>query len=94
VGSSGIKRRKPKRELPDEPDLPDLTPGDQRRLFGNFTWGGYSPAGALERNGFFWRQVARGRRMRGWRRGVGYALSAVVALFLVLYVIQLVISAF
>jgi hypothetical protein len=91
VGSSGIKRRKPKHELPD---ASDLTPGDQRRLFGNFTWGAYSPAGAVERNGFFWRQLARGRRTTGWRRGIGYALSAVVALFLVLYVVQLVIGAF
>ncbi len=38
-----------------------MPPGDVDRLFGRFTWGAYTPAGNLERNGFFWRQLQRAR---------------------------------
>ncbi len=58
MGAQGIRRRKKRRRLPDVPDLP---PGDVGRLFGRFTWSAYSPAGNLERHGFFWRQWSRAR---------------------------------
>lgn len=57
MGASGIKRRKPKRELRDLTD--DLSPGDQRRMFGRFESGAYTPMGTIERGGFFLRQWAR-----------------------------------
>ena len=58
VGAQGIRRRKKYRALPEAEDLP---PGDAARLFGRFTWGAFTPAGNLERNGFFWRQLRRAR---------------------------------
>jgi hypothetical protein len=89
VGASGIKRRKPKRKLP-EPHV-DMTPGDQRRAFGQFTWGSFSPAGAMEREGFFWRQVTRARRLEpGWRRNLGYALASVIMVIGAIYVLTIV----
>lgn len=65
MGAQGIKRRKrkhgpPKYASDDAHDFTDdLQAGDQRRLFGRFTWSAYSPAGNLERNGFFLRQLGR-----------------------------------
>jgi hypothetical protein len=56
VGAQGIHRRKRWRKLPEVEDIPA---DDVRRLFGRFRWGSYSPAGALERNGFFLRQLKR-----------------------------------
>jgi hypothetical protein len=40
-----------------------MSPTDQARLFGGFRWNQYSPAGQLERGGFFLRQF---RRNGGW----------------------------
>ena len=56
MGAQGIRRRKPRHPLPDVKNLP---PGDEQRLFGRFTWGAYSPAGAMERGGFMLRQLRR-----------------------------------
>lgn len=69
MGAQGIRRRKRRRDLPNVENIP---PGDVRRLFGRFTWGAYSPAGALERNGFFWRQLRRRRTRDKWKI-LGYA---------------------
>lgn len=38
-------------------------------VFGQFRWSGFSPAGALERSAWFWRQVARYGTGDGWRWG-------------------------
>jgi hypothetical protein len=43
-----------------------MPPGDVNRLFGRFTWGAYSPAGSLERNGFFLRQLRRNGTDGAW----------------------------
>ena len=43
-----------------------MPPGDVRRLFGIFTWGSYSPAGNLERSGFFLRQLKRNGTEGAW----------------------------
>jgi len=56
VGAQGIRRRKRWRKLPP---AEGISQGDVDRLFGRFRWGAYSPAGNLERNGFFWRQFKR-----------------------------------
>jgi hypothetical protein len=65
MGSAGIKRRKRTRRANAKPTEP-MSEGDVQRLFGRFVWNQYSPAGTLERNGFFWRQLNRyhGRRWR------------------------------
>ena len=76
VGAAGIRRRKKRRKLPEPEHLP---PGDVNRLFGRFTWGTYSPAGTLERNGFFWRQLGR-RRGRDRLRIFGSLMWALVAI--------------
>jgi hypothetical protein len=60
MGRRGIRARKPQHHLPKVEE--DISPDDVNRLFGRFRWGAYSPAGTLERNGFFWRQVNRVRR--------------------------------
>jgi hypothetical protein len=65
VGSAGIKRRKKTRRANAKPAEP-MSEGDVQRLFGRFTWNQYSPAGTLERNGFFWRQLNR-YPGRAWR---------------------------
>jgi hypothetical protein len=84
VGASGIRRRKPRRELPRVESLP---PGDADRVFGRFSWGGFSPAGNLERNGFFWRQLRRRRVRDGWTiLGYGWWVFAAVSIALVLLV--------
>jgi hypothetical protein len=63
VGAQGIHRRKKWRKLPE---VKGMNEGDIGRLFGRFTWGAYSPAGALERNGFFLRQLRRNGTKPGW----------------------------
>ncbi|HEX5616350.1 MAG TPA: hypothetical protein VFZ83_14445 [Acidimicrobiia bacterium] len=82
MGRAGIKRRKPRRA--DRPRTAELAPGDPdaRRLFGQFTWGAYTPAGNLERHGFLWRQVQR-NGVTGWRAAVTAVLwvGAVLLLF-------------
>jgi hypothetical protein len=85
MGRQGIKRRKPRRELPDTDNVSE---GDVDRLFGRFRWNEYSPAGNLERSGFFWRQFTRnGARGAGafiadakWAFAFVLAVCAVVAL--------------
>jgi hypothetical protein len=56
----------------------DVSGGDERRLFGQFRWGAYSPAGGLERNGFLMRQLRRQRAMPRGRlfRAIAYGLVA------------------
>jgi hypothetical protein len=63
VGARGIHRRKKWRKLPK---VEGMSEGDVGRLFGRFTWGAYSPAGALERNGFFLRQLRRNGTKDAW----------------------------
>ena len=81
MGRAGIKRRKPKRA--ERPRTDELAVGDPdaRRLFGQFTWGAYTPAGNLERHGFLWRQVRR-NGVTGWRAAITAVLwlGAVVLL--------------
>jgi hypothetical protein len=84
VGRSGIRARKPRHHLPKVEE--DISPDDVNRLFGRFRWGTYSPAGTLERSGFFWRQVNRVRRdpnqPKRTRRAASAARWYVVAVFL------------
>ena len=61
MGRSGIRARKPRHHLP-KVDGEYISPDDVNRLFGRFRWGAYSPAGTLERSGFFYRQASRLRR--------------------------------
>lgn len=63
MGAQGIHRRKQWRKLPD---VKGITEGDVGRLFGRFTWGGYSPAGAMERGGYFLRQLRRNGTKGAW----------------------------
>ena len=69
MGRAGIKRRKRKRGERPRTDGLALGDPDVRRLFGQFTWGAYTPAGNLERHGFLWRQVRR-NGVTGWRAAV------------------------
>jgi hypothetical protein len=75
MGSQGMARRG-RRHLPKVRD--GMSEGDRGRLFGQFRWGAYSPAGSVERGGFFWRQVRRQRRQRrgAAHRAIAYALLA------------------
>jgi hypothetical protein len=90
VGASGIRRRKKRRQLPEPQALP---PGDEDRLFGRFSWGTYSPAGTLERNGLFWRQLRRYRRRDQWKT-FGYVLWAMIAVPILLGLIWFVTGLF
>lgn len=85
MGRSGIRSRKLRRHLPKVEQ--QISPDDVNRLFGRFRWGTYSPAGTLERNGFFWRQVSRIRRdanqPKRTRRAAATARWYVIALLLV-----------
>ena len=63
MGAQGIRRRKWRHDLPGVEQMP---PGDVDRLFGRFRWGAYSPAGNLERNGFFLRQLRRNGTQGAW----------------------------
>jgi hypothetical protein len=65
VGRAGIRRRKPEHHLPKVTD--DIPEGDLMRAFGNFRWSAYTPAGSLERSGFFLRRLSRRRRHPQWR---------------------------
>jgi hypothetical protein len=88
VGSAGIKRRK-RRRSGDTPPTETISEGDVDRLFGRFTWGAYSPAGGLERNGFLWRQLRRRGRRDPWTY-VAYAVFALFAFPILLGLIVLV----
>ena len=70
-----------------------ISPDDVNRLFGRFRWGAYSPAGALERSGFFWRHVNRVRRdpnqSKRTRRSAAAARWYVITLLFVLPAVAL-----
>ncbi len=57
---------------------PTLPPGDAQRVFGQFANDAYTPAGSLERNGFFWRQVKR-RGPRDADGAIAYGLWVLYA---------------
>jgi hypothetical protein len=92
VGARGIKRRKPKREPRDL--TADLSSDDDRRVFGRFRWGTYSPAGTLERGAFFGRQLGRNGSDHAGRRSLrllylSLPVLAVVGVALVLVAVVL-----
>jgi hypothetical protein len=89
MGARGIRRRKHHRALPTVDPLP---PGDDERVFGRFRWGAYSPAGSLERSGFFWRQLGRRRADTETWRFSGYALHLVVGVSLAIAVVVYLVS--
>lgn len=66
VGSPGIKKRK-KYRRPNARTSAPMSDGDVQRLFGRFSWNEYSPAGAMERNGFLLRQLKRYDGDGKWR---------------------------
>jgi hypothetical protein len=67
-------------------ERPVLPPGDAERVFGGFTNDAYTPAGTLERSGFFWRQVTR-RRGHDWRSVLSLGLRIAIACALLLAVV-------
>lgn len=82
-------KRKGRRHL-DKVDL-DVSDGDIGRSFGWFRWSAFSPAGALERQGFFLRQLARlSRQPKG--RGVRVLRRLVPLVWLVLFTTLLVVG--
>jgi hypothetical protein len=60
-------KRRGRRHLPKVRG--DLDPADTARLFGDFRWNQWSPAGRLERFGFFTRQLGRNGDREGWAWG-------------------------
>src|SRR5262245_53778778 len=90
VGSSGMKR-KGRHHLPKVHD--DLGPDDTARLFGRFRWSQYTPAGTVERAGFFARQAARTGTGEGWRWCLGamvVVIPIVLGAALVIYALTLI----
>jgi hypothetical protein len=47
----------------------DIGPEDTARLFQRFRWNQFTPAGTVERAGFFARQAARNGTADGWSWG-------------------------
>jgi hypothetical protein len=92
VGSQGIRRRKPEHHLPKVHN--GLSADEEARAFGQFRWGQFTPAGALERSGFLIRQAVRRSEHPGWQKynrvtvTIGWSLIALlygtVALFVIL----------
>ena len=71
----------------------DLGPDDTARLFGRFRWNQYTPAGSIERAGFFARQAARHGTGDGWRWGFSamvVVIPLVLGVALAIYVLTLV----
>ena len=71
----------------------DLGPDDTARLFGRFRWNQYTPAGTVERAGFFARQAAHNGSREGWRWGFGamfVVIPIVLGAALLIYVLTLV----
>ena len=84
-------KRKGRRHLPKVDG--DLGPEDTARLFGRFRWNQYTPAGSIERAGFFARQATRHGTREGWRWGFGamvVMIPIVIGAALVIYVLTLV----
>jgi len=65
MGRAGIRRRKPAHHLPKVHD--HLSPDEEARAFGQFRWSGFTPAGAMERSGFFLRQAVRRSENPEWQ---------------------------
>ena len=81
-------KRKGRRHLPKV--VGDIGREDTARLFGRFRWNQYTPAGTVERAGFFARQADRNGTGLGWRWGFGILLLIVPIIFgtaLALYLI-------
>jgi hypothetical protein len=82
MGSSGIRRRKQSHHLPKVHD--GLPQDEEAHALGEFRWSGFSPAGALERSGFFIRQAARRSEHPEWREHnritvtIGWSLLVVI----------------
>jgi hypothetical protein len=61
-----------------------LSPGDEARAFGQFRWSAFTPAGAVERSGFFVRQAVRRSEHPEWQRhhhvtvAIGWTILAVL----------------
>jgi hypothetical protein len=66
VGRAGIRRRKPVHHLPKVHD--ELSPDEEARAFGQFRWSQFTPAGAVERFGFFVRQAVRRSEHPEWQK--------------------------
>lgn len=45
-----------------------LSPAEEARALGQFRWSQYTPAGSLERSGFFLRQAVRRSERPEWQR--------------------------
>jgi hypothetical protein len=86
---NGIRRRKPVHHLPKS--HAHYSDAELGRVFGQFRWSAYSPAGSVERAGFLARQWSRARRHPEWNeynhktKLVGAALLALVYLGVLLF---------
>jgi hypothetical protein len=86
---AGIRRRKPVHHLPKS--HAHYSDAELGRVFGQFRWSAYSPAGSVERAGFLARQWSRARRHPEWNeynhktKLVGAALLALVYLGVLLF---------
>ena len=81
-------KRRGRRHLPKIPG--DLGPDDTARLFQQFRWSQFTPAGMVERVGFFARQAARNGTSEGWKwgfRAVVLVAPVIVAAVLVIIVV-------
>ena len=83
VGSKGIRRRKPVHHLPKVHD--GLSPEEEARAFGQFRWGQYTPAGALEPSGFFLRQAVRRSEHPDWQEYNPVTVTIGWSLLMILY---------
>jgi hypothetical protein len=61
-----------------------LSPDEEARAFGQFRWGQYTPAGAIERSGFWLRQAVRRAEHPEWQKynritvTIGWSLLALL----------------
>jgi hypothetical protein len=93
MGAQGIKRRKRHRAPRDgeTPPEPRITDGDVGRLFGRFSRDPYTIAGAVERSGFFWRQLRRNGSDHAFRKSVRLTFLSLPAIAGVIVVLVMVI---
>jgi preprotein translocase subunit Sss1 len=84
MGRAGIRRRKGVHHLPKVHD--GLSADEEARAFGQFRWGQFTPAGGLERSGFFLRQAVRRSEHPEWQKYNHVTVAIGWGLVVMLYV--------